>query len=292
MSFATSVAGFRSQAGCLQKRCGPVVRGHPRLVGSMVKGWRVLACRCGDTGAQAFWKRIFCKARKDRKRRCMETLYPIVKFISDHSLILTALVAVIIMQLTVIVPLANYLEPKWRPPDPVYLIWFLGVEERNTKRFFQIGEYGYYEWPHGKDSVEIPIPVIEHPNRLRCVFEQDGHLVFWIAYPRRLQEDDQYIRVHSPVLHGGTALLGAEPIPVKIPWESTDFLYQPVFMNWNTVETWGRNNTWNLSRTYAIGGAQMDYPQQMLAEPFVLSKNPPFPRIRENLPIERCLADS
>lgn len=221
-----------------------------------------------------------------------ETLYPVVRFISDNSLVLTILVAAAIASISAVIPIANYLEPKWRPADPVYLGWAIGVERGDTKQFFQIGQYGRYEWPHGKDSIEIPVPVIQHPNPLRCAFQQDGHLVLGIAYPKRIQEDDQYIRVHSPVLRGSTALLGAEPIPVEIPWESTAFLYQPVFMDWDTVVAWGQSNTWNLSRTYAISGARMIYPQQKLAAPFVLSQNPPVPRISENSPISQCSPDS
>lgn len=207
-----------------------------------------------------------------------ETLYPVVRFISDHSLILAALASVAVMMITAAIPIANYLEPRWRPADPVYLGWAIGVVRGDTKQFFQIGPYGRYKWPHGRDSVEVPTPIIRNARALRCVFGQDGHLVMGIAYPSRIQEEDQHIRINSSVISGGTAILGSETVPVEIPWEKTAFLYLPIFMNWDDAETWGQRHTWNLNRTYAIGGAHMAYSQQRLAEPFVLSENPPIPR--------------
>ena len=207
-----------------------------------------------------------------------ETLYPVVRFISDHSLILTALAAVAVMMITAIIPIANYLEPRWRPADPVYLGWAVGVVHEDAQQFFQIGRYGRYAWPHGRDSVEVPTPTIRNALALRCVFGQDAQLVMGIAYPSRIQEQDQHIRIHSSVISGGTAVLGSKPVPVEIPWENTTFLYLPIFVKWDDAETWGQSHTWNLNRTYAIREAHMAFPQQKLAEPFVLRENPSIPR--------------
>ena len=109
-----------------------------------------------------------------------------------------------------------------------------------------------------------------------------------IVYPKRIQDEDQYIRVHSNILRNGTELLGAKPFPVTISWEPTEFLYQPVFLDWGTVETWGKSHTWNLNRTYAIEGASMIYPQQQPAEPFVIRKDPPAPVISDKTKIAEC----
>ena len=91
-----------------------------------------------------------------------ETLYPVVRFISDHSLILAALASVAVMMITATIPIANYLEPRWRPADPVYLGWAVGVAREDTQQFFQIDRYGRYEWPHERDSVEVPTPTIRN----------------------------------------------------------------------------------------------------------------------------------
>ena len=62
-----------------------------------------------------------------------------------------------------------------------------------------------------------------------------------IAYPSRIQEQDQHIRIHSSLISGGTAVLGSKPVPVEIPWENTTFLYLPIFVKWDDAETWGRS---------------------------------------------------
>ena len=208
-----------------------------------------------------------------------EILYPVVRFISDHTLLLTALAAVAVMVITAVIPTANYLEPRWRPADPLYLGWAVAVVRGDTQQYFQAAPYNRYEWPHGRESVEAPTPTIyDSVHALRCVFGQDAHLVMGVVYPARVQKDGHHIRINSPIINGGTAVLGSEPMPIEIPWEDAEFLHVPIFVNWDEAETWRRSHTWNFTKTFPIGGASMKYPQQRVAEPFVLSENPLVPR--------------
>ena len=116
------------------------------------------------------------------------TIYAASLFIVSHRIAVLIAIAIGIAGLTTLVPLADYLEERLRPPTYIWLAWgYLNYEGESTADWF------YYvpdrelwhenEWPANANSIALRSPPLTQDMDLYFLAEKEGidltlHLLF------------------------------------------------------------------------------------------------------------------